>query len=326
MKRVRRIEFPEEQEAAFAKARRLEWLSIAYLVSAALFLFFVMGSSQAMRTSWLEDMISIVPPVAFLISSRLATRAATREYPYGMHASVSVGYLTSALAIFAMGAFLLIEAALKLFHQERTTIGGFDLFGMTIWAGWPMLLALAYTGIPSFFLGRAKKKLAPVIHDKALYADAEMNRADWMAESAAAAGVLGAGFGYWWADPVAAGLVSLDIVRDGLTNLRAAVNDLIDETPRRTTDRSKLEPLPEQVAEQLEKLPWVERADVRMREEGHVFFGEAFVVPKTTENIVRDIAEAARKASAINWRVHDLTIMPVDAADLQEDGSDRKEH
>jgi hypothetical protein len=63
-----------------------------------------------------------------------------------------------------------------------------------------------------------------------------------------------------------------------------------------------------------------------MREEGHVFFGEAFVVPKTTENIVRDIAEAARKASAINWRVHDLTIMPVDAADLQEDGSDRKEH
>ncbi|ANW00247.1 hypothetical protein LMTR13_08765 [Bradyrhizobium icense] len=325
MKRVRLIEFPEEEEAAFAKARRLEWVSIAYLTSAAVLLFLVMGSSQAMRTSWLEDMISMVPPMAFLISSRFATRAATKSCPYGMHASVSIGYVTASLAIFAMGAFLLIEATLKLIHQDRATIGGFDLFGTTIWAGWPMLFALAYTGIPSFFLGRAKKKLAPVIHDKVLYADAEMNRADWMAESAAAVGVLGAGFGYWWTDPVAAGLVSLDIVRDGLNNLRAAVNDLIDETPRRTTDRSQLETLPEEVAGELEKLPWIERADVRMREEGHVFFGEAFVVPITTENIVRDIADAVRKARALNWRVHDLTIMPVEASELQDDDDDRKE-
>jgi divalent metal cation (Fe/Co/Zn/Cd) transporter len=324
MKPVRPIEFPEEEEAAFAKARRLEWLSIGYLASAAALLFLVMGSSQAMRTSWLEDMVSTVPPIAFLISSRVATRVATKSHPYGMHASVSIGYLTASLAIFAMGAFLLIEATLKLVHQDRATIGGFDLFGTTIWAGWPMLLALAYTGIPSFFLGRAKKKLAPVIHDKVLYADAEMNRADWMAESAAAIGVLGVGFGYWWADPVAAGLVSLDIVRDGFTNLRAAVNDLIDETPRQTTDRSKLESLPEKVAAELEKLPWIKRADVRMREEGHVFFGEAFVVPTTTENILRNIADAVRKARSINWRVHDLTIMAVESSELQEKSNDRK--
>jgi len=149
MKPVERIEFPPEQEEAFRKARRLEWLSVAFIASAALFLYFVMGSSQAMRTSWLEDIMSLVPPIAFLVSSRLATRSATNNFPYGMHTSVSIGYLTASLALCAMGAFLLYEALYKLIAEERTTIGGFDLFGTTVWAGWPMLVALAYTGIPS---------------------------------------------------------------------------------------------------------------------------------------------------------------------------------
>jgi divalent metal cation (Fe/Co/Zn/Cd) transporter len=329
MKRVGRIEFPKRQAEAFAKARRLEWISIAYLVSAATFLYFVMGSSQAMRTSWMEDMISLVPPIAFLISSRLATRRSTRRFPYGMHTSVSVAYLTASLAILAMGIFLFVEASLKLAHVDRTTIGGFNILGTTIWAGWPMLAALAYTGIPSFFLGRAKLKLAPLIHDKALYADAEMNRADWMAESAAAVGVIGVGLGFWWLDPLAAGLVSLDIMRDGARNTRAAVTDLIDETPKTSTNQKRLDPLPNELKRHLESADWVERAEVRMREEGHVFFGEAFVVPKSTNNLVKKIAELTQSAKAFNWRVHDLTIMPVESAWLDnesdEDGGEQDE-
>ena len=319
MKPVERIEFPPEQEEAFRKARRLEWLSAAFTASAAILLYFVMGTSQAMRTSWLEDMLSLVPPIAFLVSSRLATRSATKNFPYGMHTSVSIGYLTASLALCAMGTFLLYEAAHKLIAQERTTIGGFDFFGVTIWAGWPMLVGLAYTGIPSYFLGRAKLKLAPVIHDKVLYADAEMNRADWMAEAAAAAGVIGTGFGFWWADAVAAGLVSLDILRDGFVNLRAATTDLMDEQPKKTTNSKEHDPLPGQIARYFESFDWVEKADVRMREEGHVFFGEAFIVPKTTDNLVSKIAELSRKATEFNWRVHDLTIMPVTREALDGD-------
>jgi divalent metal cation (Fe/Co/Zn/Cd) transporter len=324
MKPVKRLEFPPEQEAAFRKARRLEWISIVYVSSAAVFLFLVMGNSQAMRTSWLEDMMSLVPPIAFLVSSRLARRAATNNFPYGMHASVSVGYLTASLALFAMGAFLLVEAVIKLVALERTTIGGFDIFGTTIWAGWPMLAALAYTGIPTFFLGRAKLKLAPQIHDKVLYADAEMNRADWMAVVATAAGVIGTGLGFWWADATAAGLVSIDILRDGLVNLRAAVTDLIDEQPKRTADSKKHDPLPDELARYIESFDWVEKAEVRMREEGHVFFGEAFVVPKRTKNLTENIAELAEKSKGFNWRVHDMTIMPVSRTAFERDEADRQ--
>mgnify|MGYP006171818227 CR=1 FL=1 len=176
---------PQEKQQQLRKATRLEWITIGFLLSITVVMYLAMGSSQAMRTSWLEDVISIVPPLAFLIASRIATKKPSKRYPYGMHGAVSIGYLSAALALLAMGGFLLFEAVSKLVSLERTSIGGFDFFGTTIWAGWPMLVALAYTGIPSFFLGRAKLKLASALHDKMLYADAEMNRADWMAELAA---------------------------------------------------------------------------------------------------------------------------------------------
>lgn len=310
MRQVDRLEFPPEQQAVYRKARRLEYVSVVYVASAALFLYVVMGSSQAMRTSWLEDMLSLVPPLAFLIASRVAFMKPSKRFPYGMHTAVSIGYITASLALLGMGAFLLTEAVVKLVSAERTTIGGYTIFGTTVWAGWPMLAGLAYTGIPSFFLGRAKLELAPVIHDKILYADAEMNRADWMAELAAAAGVIGTGLGFWWADALAAGIVSLDILRDGFRNMRAAITDLIDETPK-TTEGDALSPLPDDLRRYLESFEWVEKADVRMREEGHVFFGEAFIVPRDETDLVARIEDLAEKAKTFNWRVHDLTIMPV---------------
>jgi divalent metal cation (Fe/Co/Zn/Cd) transporter len=318
MKTSEPLEFPPEQETAYRKARRLEYVTVAYVASSVVFLYFVMGSSQAMRTSWLENTISIVPPVAFLVCSRLARMKPSHKFPYGMHTAVSIGYITSALALTGMGGFLFVEAAVKLVTAERTTIGGYDLFGTTVWAGWPMLAALTYTSVPSFFLGRAKLKLAPRIHDKILYADAEMNRADWMSEVAAAVGVVGTGFGIWWADGVAAGIVSLDILRDGFRNMRSAITDLIDETPK-ATEGDSLSPLPGELERYLESFAWVESAEVRMREEGHVYFGEAFVVPREQRDLVARIEELSVEAKAFNWRIHDLTIMPVTRRQLQKD-------
>lgn len=41
-------------------------------------------------------------------------------------------------------------------------------------------------------------------------------------------GVLGIGFGLWWADAVAASVICLDILHDGVRNLRTVVADLLD--------------------------------------------------------------------------------------------------
>lgn len=41
----------------------------------------VMGSSQAMRAAWIEDLLSLIPPIAFLIALRVARMAPTRARP-----------------------------------------------------------------------------------------------------------------------------------------------------------------------------------------------------------------------------------------------------
>jgi len=313
------FEFPPEQQQTLAQARRLEWWTLAYIGSGAVLLYLVMGSSQAMRTSFFEELISLVPAAAFLVCAPIALRAASPTYPYGLHGAVSIGYLVASLSLIAMGLFLLIEAAAKILSGERTTIGGFSLFGHMVWGGWPMLAVLLYTGVPSIFLGRAKLRLAPRIHDKILFADAHMMKADWMAELAAGIGVLGVGLGWWWMDPLAAGLVSLDIIKDGATNLRVAVDDLIERRPMRT-DRSGPEPIMEELKRWAEGLEWVDAAEVRLREVGHVFFAEVFVRPRTSERLPERIAGAVEEAKRLNWRLHDVTITALQRMDAAPSG------
>jgi cation diffusion facilitator family transporter len=310
MNRRETPELPPELQRTLRKARRLEWLTIAYLISAVILLALVLGNSQAMKTAWAEDLLSLIPPIAFLIAMRLSVRPPTERFPYGFHRATSIAHLCSAVALFAMGVYLLIEAILKLLTAEYPTIGSVELFGQTIWLGWLMLPALAWSAVPAVFLGRAKISLAEELHNKVLYADAKMNKADWLTASAAMVGVVGIGFGLWWADAVAAGLISLDIAKDGFSNLRRAVVDLMDQTPT-TIDQDQTDPLREKLASMLEDLDWVDKVEVRLREEGQVYFGEVFVVPSNETNIMENIEDALKRARDLDWRIYDLALTPV---------------
>jgi divalent metal cation (Fe/Co/Zn/Cd) transporter len=137
-----------------------------------------------------------------------------------------------------------------------------------------------------------------------------MNKADWLTAGAAMVGIVGIGFGLWWADSAAAALISLDILKDGAQNLRRAVADLMDETPT-TVDRDATDPVRDELLSMLKGLDWVEGAEVRLREEGQVYFGEAFVVSSDSANLTQNIEDASKKARALDWRVQDLVIMPV---------------
>jgi cation diffusion facilitator family transporter len=310
MERTRSSELPSELQQTLRRARRLEWLTIAYLVSAVVLLALVLGSSQAMKTAWIEDLLSLIPPLAFLLAMRFNTRDPTGRFPYGFHRIVSIAHLCSALALFVMGSYLLVESIIKLVTAEYPTINSVELFGQTIWPGWLMLPALAWSGLPAVFLGRAKIPLAEELHNKVLYADAKMNKADWLTAGAAMVGVVGIGFGLWWLDAVAAALISLDITKDGISNLRRAVVDLMDQAPT-TVDHDDADPLRGKLAAMLQDLDWVEEVDLRLREEGQVYFGEALVVPSDETNITQKIEDALKRAGDLDWRIHDLALTPV---------------
>jgi cation diffusion facilitator family transporter len=304
------FELPPEKLPLLGRAKRLEWLTIAHLLVAASLMYAVTGSSQAMRATLVDDVLSLIPPCVFLVAVRNAARPSSRRFPYGHHRAVSIAFLCAAVALCAVGGLLLGESVAQLVQQERPSIGGVRVLGHTIWQGWLMLPALAWSALPHVLLGRAKLPLARALHDKVLHADSEMNRAEWLGALAAAVGVLGSGFGLWWMDALAGGVIALGILHDGASNLREVVANLMDQTPK-TVDRSAYDALPERVEAHLRALPWVVDASVRMREAGHVFFGEAFVVVSDERDLVARLEDAARACRALDWRVHELDVIPV---------------
>ena len=111
-------ELPPDLADVHRRALRLEWISIAYLLTAILAIFFTLGSSQAMKGAWLEDMLSLAPPIAFLVAARVRYKRPNRDFPYGYHRAVEVAYLVAALALLSMGLFLVVDSVLKLVHGD----------------------------------------------------------------------------------------------------------------------------------------------------------------------------------------------------------------
>jgi cation diffusion facilitator family transporter len=311
-------ELPPDKHEKLVKAVRLEWFSIVYLVSAIVVLYFTLGSSQAMKAAWVEDILGLTPPIAFLIASRVRNRKPNDHFPYGYHRATAIAYLCASVALLALGAFILYDSISKLIMFEHPPIDLVKPFGdRPVWLGWLMLAALTYSTVPQVFLGRLKQPLAKELNDKVLFADAEMNRADWMTGAAAMAGVVGIGFGLWWADSVAASIISIDIVHDGYKNLKVAVGDLMDKEPT-VVDASRADPLPLWIKNELMLLDWVKDAEVRLREGGHVFIGEAFVVPVDNEDLVGRVERANRHLLDLDWRLHELVIAPVSEIERPE--------
>lgn len=301
---------PAEPARDLARARRLEWATIGLMLSIITLLYFTLGASQAMKTAWFEDILSLVPPIAFLVAARYQGRTPSDRFPYGYHRTISIAFLCASVALASFGVLLLYEAVLKLLSREHPTIGTVVLLGHQVWMGWLMIAVLLYSVIPPVVLGRMKLPLAERLHDKALHADASMNRADWLTGLAAIVGVLGIGMGWWWADATAAALISLDILHDGWKNLSQSVRDLMDERPTKVGGTDP-DPLPEQVRAALLAMDWVADADARMREEGHLLTGEVFIVPVDERGLVERLEEAGRALRALDWRLYDLSLVPV---------------
>lgn len=304
------IEYPADQQRALQKAKRLQWWTIAFLVTTGIALYLTMGQSQAMKTAWAEDMLGLIPPIVFLITMPLVSREPNQRFPFGYHRTVMIGHLIAALALVVVGALLLYDASVGLVTADHPSIGTVELFGQHVWLGWLMFPVLVWGTIPPIFLGRAKMPLACMLQDKLLYASAKMNKADWMTSAGPMVGVAGIAMGIWWLDYVVAALISADILKDGITNLRDAVLGLMDQSPRPVGEK-KLDPLIDKLAAELEAMPGVRDARVRLREEGHVYFGDISVVLASEKDTVGQLERIAQRARSLDWRLHDIAVVPV---------------
>lgn len=312
LKQFGRTELPDEQQKALRTAIRWEWFTIAYTSATIAVIALVVGNSQAMRTAWIEDMLSLIPQFAFLIALIFVRRRPTLTHPYGLHRAMGIGHLVAGVALLAVGLNLARESVVGLVTAEHPTIGTVQVFGQTIWLGWLMVAVMAVVIVgPVFLYGPAKSKLAPVLHNKLLYADADMAKADWQTTVASIVGVLGVGAGLWWLDGAAALFISLGIIWDGFRNTKTAVIDLMDQRAR-TYDSRHPHPLAGDVISTMRSRPWVADAGVRMRDQGQVFHIEAFVVPQRKKVSLSDVSDLAARITDLDWKVQDVVVVPVE--------------
>jgi cation diffusion facilitator family transporter len=305
---------PVQKQHELQNAIRVEWTSIGFLVSIIGLMALVMGSSQTMKTMWFEDTMTLVPSCSFLVGARFRKKAPDEAYPYGYRRAVLVGFLCGAVALFGLGLFLLGDSLVKLIKAEHPTIQTVEVFGRQIWLGWLMVATLVYSVIPPVVLGRIKMPLAQQLHDKVLHVSAMLNKGDWLSGIAGVIGIFGIAYGFWWADSLAAAFISYEIIKDGYENLRNSVAQLMNKRPSDIETRQKDAAI-DRLQQALERLDWVAKARVRLREDGDVLTGEVFIEPRDDRDLLQRLAEAREVAKSVDWRLHDISMVPVRSVD-----------
>ena len=299
-----KLDYPPDVEAGIKRAKKLEYWTLAWLASVVPLMFLVMGSSQAMKTVWIEDMLGFIPPIVYLVSSRFERKPPTDAFPFGFRRVNGVAFVIAAAALTLMGVYLLYEALMTLAMQEHPTVSTVRVFGRDIWMGWPMIAVLLWSTVPSMILGRLKLPVARTINDKVLHTDAEMQKADWMTGLAAIAGVIGIGFGYWWADAAAAGFISFGILHDGIAQLRAATAELVDGAPRKL-EKDEIAEEAQLLKDELERT--FPGSKVRLRETGRFICAEVVARPPPLPLDLDTLWPGDKKRS---WRFGNLSFEP----------------
>lgn len=303
-------QMPPDKRSVLKKAKRLEQLSLFFLLTIIVVIWLTMGSSQAMKAMWIEDTVSLVPSTAVLVGIYFRKWKPDEKFHYGYRRAVQIGFLTGAVALLGFGSYLLVDSIISLVTVHRPTIQTAEIFGTRVWLGWPMIAALIYSVIPPFILGRMKRPHAQELHDKTMYTSASIDKGDWLSGIAAIAGIFGIALGYWWADSAAAGIISLEIVKDGFSNLKNSVQQLMNMRPTEV-DSKEADPIIEKVEQEVAGLDWVSTCHIRLREDGDILAGEAFVVPTSEDRLIEKLSEAGDKVKALDWRLQDFNIVPV---------------
>ncbi len=193
--------------AALRRARRLEyftlgWNSLEAVVSLAAGL---LSGSIALIGFGMDSVIENGSAVALLWRLRKANEATERQRERAEAIALRVvGSLFLLLAI-----YIAVDSILMLFRHvepERSMVG-------------IVMAAAAVVVMP--MLARAKRRTAAELASGALRADSRQSDfCAYLAGVTLAGLALNALFGWWWADPVSALLISMIIAREGVSALR----------------------------------------------------------------------------------------------------------
>ena len=117
-----------------------------------------------------EDLLSFVPPVAFLVATWIEGWPPHHRFPLGFYRRDVNRLSRERGRATGVGLFLIVDFRHTLLTAENPTMGSVRVLGVTFWFGWVMIAALVYSSVPPIIFGRLKLKPARALHDKILFA------------------------------------------------------------------------------------------------------------------------------------------------------------
>jgi cobalt-zinc-cadmium efflux system protein len=299
---------PPELHDDMRRAVRLEYWNIGWTISIIVAMGMVLGSSQTMKTAWVEDALGLIPPIVFLVAVRFEARGATEKFHFGYHRVHSLAFLIAAVALATVGLSLVWDSMRTLLAREHATVGTIHIFGRDLWLGWLMIAAQIYSIVPPLIIGLKELPLSERLQDEVLNTDAHMNKANWMTGVAGLFGVVGLGLGWWWADSAAAIVIAFDIILDGWKALKVATAELVDGVPR-ALGSIALDPEAKKLIRKLEKQ--YPGSDVRLRETGRYIHAEVCGVEPDKAQDLKALWPGRKDRC---WRFAQLSFVPPDDA------------
>src|SRR3954467_11634553 len=96
---VEPFRLPEEKQPAFRRGERPAGITILFMLTIIAAISLTMGASQTMKAMWTEDVLSLVPPIAFLIGASYFGKPPDEQFPYGYRRAVMIAFLAAAVAL-----------------------------------------------------------------------------------------------------------------------------------------------------------------------------------------------------------------------------------
>jgi cation diffusion facilitator family transporter len=193
----------EGRESALGRALRLEYLTVGWNVVEGLIAVTaaVAAGSVALLgfgiDSFVESASGSILVWRLMAERRQSSKAAIERLERRAQRLVAV-------SLFALAAYIVVDATRSLVSGEQPT---------------PSTVGLVLTAVSlavMWWLAREKVRVARRLGSRALESDAFQTTACWWLSLAALVGIgLNAALGWWWADPVAALVISGLIAREG---------------------------------------------------------------------------------------------------------------
>lgn len=122
---------PDSVEHDLQCAKKLEWYTLFWLTLIDIAMTWAAGGSQAFKTAWIENVLSLIAPALFLITRRVQRFGEQPGFPFGFQRIGTLAFFLSAVALCAIGELLIAEGLHALCTATHPTVSCRQFF----WSG-----------------------------------------------------------------------------------------------------------------------------------------------------------------------------------------------